>query len=43
MNGNRHMRRLIVPLLLLGLATGLSGCVWVGPGHGWCYWHPHRC
>jgi hypothetical protein len=38
------MRRLLVPLVLLGLAAGLSGCVVEAHGgHGWCYWHPHRC
>jgi len=37
------MRRLILPLVLLGLAAGVSGCIVEGGGHGWCYWHPHRC
>jgi len=36
------MRRLIVPVLLLALATGVSGCVYDG-GHGWCWYHPHKC
>jgi hypothetical protein len=35
------MRRLLIPLFILGLATSLSGCVVGGPG--WCYYHPHRC
>jgi len=37
------MRRLIAPLILLGLAVCLSGCVVEGRGPGWCYYHPHRC
>jgi hypothetical protein len=37
------MRKLLVPLLLLALATGVSGCVYGGGGHGWCWFHPHKC
>lgn len=37
------MRRLILPVLLLALASGVSGCVYAGGGHGWCWYHPHRC
>jgi len=39
------MKRLIVPLLLLGFVMPLTGCVVGGPGHpgGWCSWHWRRC
>jgi hypothetical protein len=38
------MRRFIAPLILLGLAFSLSGCVVEGRGGGgWCFYHPHRC
>jgi hypothetical protein len=37
------MRRFIVPVLLLALAGGVSGCVYGGGGHGWCWYHPHKC
>jgi len=39
------MRRLIVLLLLLGVALSAAACVVApaGPGYRWCYWHPYRC
>ena len=39
------MKSSIKKALLVALALMLSGCVVapVGPGPGWCFYHPYRC
>jgi hypothetical protein len=36
------MKRLILPLLLIGFVLPLGGCVVEGPGPYHCHWW-HRC
>jgi hypothetical protein len=40
-----QMKSSIKKALLVALALTLSGCVVapVGPGPGWCFYHPYRC
>jgi hypothetical protein len=41
----RRARSLAVIGMVIAVGVLLAGCYVapVGPGPGWCYYHPHRC